>query len=154
MDQGVIQNFKVHYRKHILKSIIANMEHSRSADELAKTISVLDAVRWIGSAVNAVTPTCVAKCFWKCGIKNNIEATLQTEADEEGISGLRSLIADGTDPRDYVNIDYHVSTEAGFQNLDEIIATRLNGAESDDGDEETEDESVGISESKKNSKHF
>jgi hypothetical protein len=46
MDQGVIQNFKVQYRKHVLHSICGNMGgNCNSVTELSTKISVLDAVR-------------------------------------------------------------------------------------------------------------
>ena len=73
MDQGVIKNFEVHYRKYVLQSVVVNMQQCQSVDELVKKISVLGAIRWICSAFNDISQTCVKKCFWKSGIKRNTE---------------------------------------------------------------------------------
>jgi hypothetical protein len=47
MDQGVIKCVKLNYRKLIMRFLLANMDVPSSATELAKSISVLDAVIWI-----------------------------------------------------------------------------------------------------------
>jgi hypothetical protein len=58
MDQGVIQNFKVQYRKHVLHSICGNMGNCNSVTELSTKISVLDAVRWISDAKKKTPIVC------------------------------------------------------------------------------------------------
>lgn len=43
LDQGIIQNMKVHYRRMLMSRILLEIDKYNSADELANTISVLDA---------------------------------------------------------------------------------------------------------------
>jgi hypothetical protein len=50
MGQGVVKCVKLNYRKLIMRSLLANMNAASSATELAKSISVLDAVIWIAEA--------------------------------------------------------------------------------------------------------
>jgi hypothetical protein len=65
MDQGMINCVKVNYRKLVMKLLIANMELSSSASELACSISVLDILIWFAEAVKQVSPTTVKTCFHK-----------------------------------------------------------------------------------------
>ena len=44
LDQGIIQNFKVIYRQMILRRILSQIDVVKYADELAKSITVLDAL--------------------------------------------------------------------------------------------------------------
>jgi hypothetical protein len=52
MDMGVIYTFKLHYRRFLMKSLISNEEEVDSSYALATSVSVLDAVNWIGLVVN------------------------------------------------------------------------------------------------------
>ena len=56
MDQGIIRNVKVHFGKLLMQSLLANMDCTSSASELARTVSVLDAVIWISQAVKKLLP--------------------------------------------------------------------------------------------------
>ena len=50
-DQGIVRNVKAHYRKLLMQSLFANMDCTSSGSELARTVSVPDAVIWISQAV-------------------------------------------------------------------------------------------------------
>lgn len=65
MDQGVIQNIKVQYRKLLMHSLLFSMDSMSSASKLTKAISVLDAVIWISQAVKKLLPETVTKCLKK-----------------------------------------------------------------------------------------
>jgi hypothetical protein len=47
---GVIYTFKSHYRQFLMQSYILNVEDANSSYALARSVSVLDAVNWIGLA--------------------------------------------------------------------------------------------------------
>ena len=115
------------------RTFCSQLQQCQSVDDLAKKISVLDAIRWICSAFNDISRTCVKKCFWKSDIKSNTEKE-NLGPEENPISSLRTLITDGTEPQDYVNINQNVPTKAGFQTLDEIIEARVNAAEGGSGE--------------------
>ena len=67
MDQGIIRNVKVHYRKLLIQSFLANMDSTSSGSELARTLSVLNAVIWISQTVKNLLPDTVTRCFEKAG---------------------------------------------------------------------------------------
>jgi hypothetical protein len=68
-DAGVIQTVKLHYRKQLLRHLLFEMEEDKSATgpELAKQISLLDAVLWVKKAWRSLKPETIQKCFLKCG---------------------------------------------------------------------------------------
>lgn len=80
LDQGIIQAFKLDYRKRVLRSLVAHMDEADSAFDLMKKINVGDAVSWTKAAWNAVSETTIRKCFAKCGIANS---TLEDQAEVE-----------------------------------------------------------------------
>jgi hypothetical protein len=66
MDQGIIRNVKVHYRKLLMQSLLANMDCTSSSCELARTVWVLGEVIWISQAVKLL-PETATRCFEKAG---------------------------------------------------------------------------------------
>ena len=68
LDLGIIQNFKVHYRKLLMTFVLAKIETCSSASELLKSVNVLHAIRWVGEAWKNVKVITNKKCFRKCGV--------------------------------------------------------------------------------------
>ncbi|GBM10758.1 hypothetical protein AVEN_140-1 [Araneus ventricosus] len=66
LDNGIIKWFKLEYRRHVLQSIIARMDDSANASELAEKITVADAVEWFKSAWRDLDSGLVVKCFASC----------------------------------------------------------------------------------------
>ena len=77
-DAGIIQAMKLHYRKRMLRNLILQMTTVDSASDLAKKITVLDAVYWVKQAWDQVEKSTIVACFSKCGIS----ATQLTPAEE------------------------------------------------------------------------
>ena len=76
LDLGIIQNFKVHYRKLLLRHVIAMTTKETTASEISNTLNVLQAMIWIGSAWFKVEVTTISKCFAAPGFSSNLtEAT-------------------------------------------------------------------------------
>ena len=63
LDLGIIKNFKLYYRKLLLQHILA-------AYDIAKSVSILYAIRWIGQAWQMVKPLTIKNCFRKAAILN------------------------------------------------------------------------------------
>ena len=61
LDLGIIQNFKVHYRRF-------KIDECERASEVANAVNILIAVRWIAQAWKEVKAETVCKCFRKAGI--------------------------------------------------------------------------------------
>ena len=71
LDQGIILDAKRKYRRYQLQYLISKMDEpgsDLSASQLAKTITVYDAIKWIAKATKEVTPSCIKKCFAKVGV--------------------------------------------------------------------------------------
>lgn len=64
LDQGIIQCFKMHYRKEVVRQFLADIEHQTPTN-----IDVLQAMWMITKAWNQVTERTVRNCFRKTGFK-------------------------------------------------------------------------------------
>lgn len=61
MDQGIIRNYKFHYRKLSLQTIIDHMEtHNHKPTE---SLNVLQAIRYTKKAWDSVSAECISNCF-------------------------------------------------------------------------------------------
>ena len=85
LDLGIIQNFKVHYRKLLLCHIITMTTDHDSATDTAKSLDVLQAIRWMGTAWSKVENDTIIKCFAAAGISSTFSeaATVSTVTGEE-----------------------------------------------------------------------
>ncbi|GBN75151.1 hypothetical protein AVEN_260358-1 [Araneus ventricosus] len=56
LDQGIIRTFKVGYRELLLRHVLSQISSCKSSQELAKSVSGLDAISWTTSALKKVEP--------------------------------------------------------------------------------------------------
>lgn len=71
LDLGIIRNFKVYYCQFLLRHVLAKVDERDSATDVAKTVDMLTAVRWVALAWDKVKPDTISKCFRKAGILNS-----------------------------------------------------------------------------------
>lgn len=71
LDLGIIQNFKLYYRKLLMRFILAKIEECTTASDVVKSLTVLHAIRWIAQAWSQVSSHTIKKCFRKAGILNH-----------------------------------------------------------------------------------
>ena len=69
MDQGIIQNLKVHYRRFLLRRRITSIDNKTDFK-----IDLLDALHFLDRAWNSVKPETLSNCFRKAGF--SIEVNL------------------------------------------------------------------------------
>ncbi len=62
LDQGIIQNFKVYYRKCVVRHILDAIEKSSEM-----SVNLLQAMRMASKAWHTVSQTTISNCFRKCG---------------------------------------------------------------------------------------
>jgi hypothetical protein len=75
---------KVHCRKLLMQSLLANMDSTASAPGLARNVWVLDAVIWISQAVNKLLPETVTKCSEKAGSPTGaVTASVEYENNQQ-----------------------------------------------------------------------
>ncbi|XP_057305270.1 tigger transposable element-derived protein 6-like [Hydractinia symbiolongicarpus] len=83
LDAGIIQNFKVKYRKRFVKYVLARIQENTSETEIVKAINVLVAIRWIQDAWKEVSSSTIKNCFQKCGIKRDSEEIEENDGDDD-----------------------------------------------------------------------
>ena len=67
LDAGVIANFKVNYRKLLLQNILIEIDNCSNVSELAKNVTLLEAIRFLKMSCKQILPSTIVKCFSKCG---------------------------------------------------------------------------------------
>ena len=77
MDQGIIQNLKVHYRAGILRKLLLAVDEKK-----VLYISVLDALHVLRQAWEMVKPKTVENCFKHCGF-NSAQNDSQSEESQD-----------------------------------------------------------------------
>ncbi|KAH7969963.1 hypothetical protein HPB52_023096 [Rhipicephalus sanguineus] len=134
LDAGVIKCMKQKYRKFLVQRRLVGMERK----QLDKKLSVLDAMHYIASAWDAVTPETIANSFRHCGF-NRSGACSTSEAavpvDDEPEFGSLELPGSFAD---YVGADDDVAV-CSEVSLDDIIETVRPDTAGTSDEEETDD---------------
>lgn len=137
LDQGIIQSFKVRYRKLMVSELVEQIESGGSYSEYDVRI----ALDKIGQSWNSVTPKTIRNCFKHSGFTlvnddNNEEHDLDIDLDDVwqrfcaiDVSDTHSLIYF----KDYVYIDHAVTTYQ--QDTDEDIISSVTKPSQTEDDE-------------------
>lgn len=70
LDQGIIQSFKLRYRRSLMDKLLASAEYCKSSTEFTASINVLDSVRWIRAAWDSLDRSTIIKCFKRSGFNS------------------------------------------------------------------------------------
>ncbi|ESO92429.1 hypothetical protein LOTGIDRAFT_216956 [Lottia gigantea] len=89
LQQGIITNFKAHYRKRFLQAVLARQESNEDTRAILEDISDLDAVFWIKQSWNNVQKTTVASCFEAVGF---VAETSEDELEDNNPTDLIELV--------------------------------------------------------------
>lgn len=140
MDQGVIRNLKLHYRKLIIQKKIRALD---SKTEFS--VTVLDALRMLNNAWGRVTTETIANCYKHAGFQSS-DPVPDNDSDDEidddiPLSQLRRIgLSSDVNFDAYATVDDNVSTSTQMTDndiIEDIISSR-NAAESVTSDEEDE----------------
>ena len=66
-NAGIIRNFKVNYRKQLLKDVISRIDDAKKASEIIQGIDLLQCMRWVNQPMEQITKDTIKHCFEKCG---------------------------------------------------------------------------------------
>ncbi|KAL4126214.1 hypothetical protein QTP88_010440 [Uroleucon formosanum] len=142
MDQGVIYTFKSYYRKFLLQSLLCKMDNCSSAHQLAKSISVLDAVNWIALACDNVKAECVQNCFHKAGFFSN-EGTNTNGIDlpENALNDINEeCVIANVDVEDFITFDRKLETHQTYDSAIFLEEEEKEVENDDNDDSEINDE--------------
>ncbi len=139
MDAGIIQTTKVTYRKKLLRHVLFLMDEANAASDIAKQITVLDAILWMRSAWNTVTAETITKCFAKCGFTTDQPSTDTADDDLWDADDLLPLLPAGVTLQDYVAADDSLDTQNHYTDNWEQELMQYNRGSSDTPDSAEED---------------
>ena len=124
LDAGIIKNFKVQYRRLLLKHTLAQINGTDlAASSIVKTVNVLTAIRWIKTAWYAVQPQTIINCFRKTralpqGEETESEEDPFADIEEEDMNSLDELVCQinpDASASDYIDADEDLSTSLIFE---------------------------------------
>ena len=107
LDAGIIQNFKVKYRKRMVKYVLAWIHEDGSATQIVKGVDVLVAIRWLQKSWNEVANLTINNCFEKCNIKGDNEL-MEVEDDDLEFEALVKGFGTNISAAEYANFDENV----------------------------------------------
>ena len=87
LDAGIIRNFKLKYRKLLLRFVVSRVNDSQTASQIIEEVHILRAISWLQTVWKSVTQEIIKNCFRKRGfdVENNCEVTndrIDTEFQE------------------------------------------------------------------------
>jgi len=99
------------------------MDCTSSGSELARTVSVLDAVIWISQAVKKLLPETATRCFEKAGFfTGEVTASVENENDQQELQNCMNEAAfSNCNAEDYINRDKDVQTEPDTMDIDALV---------------------------------
>ena len=147
MDQGVIQNWKCHYKSELNRRIVRALEldPTLTAMETAKQFTLLNAIYLAHEAWKRVTPKTIANCFAKGGFVQRAEAEETEEPpmaehmvpvdDEDFLEGVG--LPENMDKQEFLHMvamDADLDVFGEMSNA-ELLQTARGGNESDEEDD-------------------
>ena len=122
-DQGIIKNMKGHYRRQVVRKIIADIDKTTlTANELARQLTLLDAVHLLSKAWCSVKTTTIANCFRHAGFALSDDASLDDAAEPDDVQPPEGIDSETFDA--YVTHDDDLECTAAPTD-EEICATLL-----------------------------
>lgn len=92
LDAGLISNWKIHYKKRLLRYICEKATSSSSASEIVKSVNLLMAIEWGKQAWDEVSDTTITKCFKKTGLYPDSEDVDDDPFEGEDLQELSALL--------------------------------------------------------------
>ena len=111
LDAGIIRNFKLMYRKKLLKFVISRISDNIKATDIIQEFDILKAISWIKSAWGDVSEETIVNSFKKSGFrKNQPDVELTDFAEEEEFESLVKELSTDVSAAEYVDFDREVVT--------------------------------------------
>ena len=92
LDAGMLANWKVLYRKRMLRYVFSQVDGEKNASEIVKSINVLMAIEWGRQAWNDVRQSTITKCFQKTGLYLRDEPIEDDPFEGEELANLKTIM--------------------------------------------------------------
>ena len=92
LDAGILTNWKVLYRKLMLRYVFSQVDGEKNASEIVKSINVLMAIEWGRQAWNDVRQSTITKCFQKTGLYLRDEPIEDDPFEGEELANLKTIM--------------------------------------------------------------
>jgi len=112
LDQGIIKNFKFHYRKMLLSKMLQCYDSG-----IDFSVSILDAMRLIHTAWNSVSCHTITNCFRHTGIIHLEDDNESPSKDFINLELVSEFFDDQDDISTYLEIDAHVQAIESFSDV-------------------------------------
>ena len=108
LDLGII---KVHYRKLFFQHVLARIDERDIATEVANSVNILVAIRWVAKAWLAVKETTICKCFQKAVILDSTLNVVSCDLTADESMALQGLIDEAMTCCDHCPLEEYVNGE-------------------------------------------
>lgn len=110
MDQGIIQNLKVLYRRQVVERILQSIDTGKPADS---SITVLDAIRMLHNAWHQVTAETIENCFRHAGFMPLTDRPTDGDSEVQADAATAGTSSDPGNIWDRLETAFHL--EGGLQ---------------------------------------
>ena len=83
LNLGIIQNFKIHYRRLFLCFVVSKIDECDTASEVIKSVNILQVIRWVAQAWEAVKKETISRYFRKASILDTNFTLLSREHEDQ-----------------------------------------------------------------------
>ena len=96
LDLWIIQSFKLKYAKLMMTHVVSLIDVCETAGDVYRSVNVLQDIRWIGQAWEAVEPSTIIKCFVNAGVldkEGNVVEAAEPPNDEDPFADLEDEVS-------------------------------------------------------------
>lgn len=135
LDQGIIHNFKMAYKKFLVRRLLSFNNNDNFFEDAEQSIDLTSTLVWISAAWESISPAIISKCFSKAGFLENFQPSEDfNEEDEIPLAQLLSNIQDESF-ENYASLDCNVFTENPSFGVQVIINELIHNKECDTNSE-------------------
>ena len=143
MDQGIIKNAKVHYRRRVIDRKLDSIEYDYEYQE----IDVKTAIEYFAAVWKEVSTTTIRNCFKKAGFKQtSSQGIIEAIDNDESIKALEKYCSscsklkerEDFDSNEYLDIDTNLNSLETYSTDEDLIKSIQ--CPKDDNKEEDKDE--------------
>ena len=121
LDLGIIQSFKLHYKKFLMTFVLSKIDECSSASDVTKSVTVLHAIPWVAQAWQNVKDQTILKCFRAASVLNDdfeVASIPETQEDpfadldnrEEELQGMLSQLPETCLVEEYLSAEKDLPT--------------------------------------------